>query len=71
MYDTKQTTKPADRVPRIALVVLGILFVTGIFVVGFEQGQIVNAVLAGAGVDPMIIHEFSHDFRHAAGFPCH
>ena len=26
---------------------------------------------AAGGIDPLVIHELTHDMRHAAGFPCH
>lgn len=69
MYET--LTRTADIIPRSVLFVLGAIFVAGVFVVGFDQGQIVNVAFASMGVDPLVIHEFSHDLRHAAGFPCH
>ncbi len=57
--------------PRLyEMVVLIAVFVTGVFVVGFEQGHIAN-LAHGSGLDPMFLHELTHDMRHAAGFPCH
>ena len=48
----------------------------GMFVVGYDQGQMAQALLAPFGIHPnhgqlMLLHEFNHDLRHAAGFPCH
>lgn len=53
------------------LIALGAIFGLGLFVVGFDNGQIAEAMLSGAGADPMFLHELTHDLRHAAGFPCH
>ena len=53
-----------------SLIILAVVFVAGIFVVGFEQGHIMT-LAEGLGVDPMYLHELTHDMRHAAGFPCH
>jgi len=48
----------------------------GMFVVGYDQGQLAQALVAPMGIhlnhgQIMLIHEFNHDLRHAAGFPCH
>jgi Probable cobalt transporter subunit (CbtB) len=72
----KQVAKENNNVPKIAIgVLLGIL-ISGMFVVGYDQGQMVQALFAPIGVhlnhdQLMLIHEFNHDLRHAAGFPCH
>ncbi|MFL6472066.1 MAG: CbtB domain-containing protein [Nitrososphaeraceae archaeon] len=72
----KQVAKENNDVPKIAIgVLLGIL-IFGMFVVGYDQGQMVQALFAPIGVhlnhDQLkLIHEFNHDLRHAAGFPCH
>ena len=72
----KQVTKESSNVPKIAVgALLGIL-AFGMFVVGYDQGQMVQALFASVGVhlnhdQLMLIHEFNHDLRHAAGFPCH
>jgi hypothetical protein len=64
-------TKAADGVPKIAIgVLLGIL-VFGMFVVGYDQGHLFSLVQGQQAFDTMWIHEFYHDMRHAAGFPCH
>jgi hypothetical protein len=41
------------------------------FMVGFDQGQLFSLVQGQKAFDGKWIHEFSHDMRHAAGFPCH
>ena len=42
-----------------------------IFLVGYDQGQILSVVEGQSAFDTKWIHEFTHDMRHAAGFPCH
>jgi len=75
MSESRQINVSKTGVSKLAILVLAIVFATGLFVVGFDNGQIVNLVFAedGAtgGIDPLVLHEFTHDMRHAAGFPCH
>lgn len=72
----KQITEESSSVSKIAVgVLLGIL-TFGIFVVGYDQGQLAQALFVPMGVhlnhtQLMMMHEFNHDLRHAAGFPCH
>jgi Probable cobalt transporter subunit (CbtB) len=72
----KQITKESSNVPKISVgVLLGIL-AFGMFVVGYDQGQLAQALFVPMGIhlnhnQLMVIHEFNHDLRHAAGFPCH
>ncbi|MGB8033216.1 MAG: hypothetical protein WCF03_05275 [Nitrososphaeraceae archaeon] len=58
-----------------AWALLGIL-AFGMFVVGYDQGQLAQALFVPMEIhlnhnQLMMIHEFNHDLRHAAGFPCH
>lgn len=53
------------------IIALAAMFGLGLFVVGFDNGQIAQALLSGTGADPALLHELTHDLRHAAGFPCH
>jgi len=75
MSESRQLTVSKTGVPKLAILALAIVFAAGLFVVGFDNGQIVNLVFAEdgstGGIDPLMIHEFTHDLRHAAGFPCH
>ncbi|MDQ3727318.1 MAG: CbtB-domain containing protein [Thermoproteota archaeon] len=70
------TKKTSSGVPRIAVgILLGVL-VFGVFIVGFDQGEILGFTVPadGSGGDEQgtnWAHEFYHDMRHAAGFPCH
>jgi cobalt transporter subunit CbtB len=72
----KQIAKESSTVPKIAVgALLGIL-VFGMFIVGYDQGQLAQALLGSMGIQPshtqlMLLHEFNHDLRHSAGFPCH
>jgi hypothetical protein len=77
MLEIPQTiVKEVNDVPKITLgILLGIL-VFGMFIVGYDQGQLAQALLGSVGIHPtqsqlMFLHEFNHDLRHAAGFPCH
>jgi uncharacterized membrane protein SpoIIM required for sporulation len=53
----------------IGLLIFVLLF--GLFVVGYDQGQLFSLVQGDQAYNDLWIHEFSHDMRHAAGFPCH
>jgi hypothetical protein len=58
-------------VPKIALgALLGIL-VFGLFVIGFDQGQILGIFQGQRAYGDLLMHEFALDMRHAAGFACH
>src|SRR5205823_9455478 len=69
-------TKEDSKVPKMAIAVLAGILLFGMFVVGYDQGQLAQALVAPMGIhlnhgQIMLIHEFNHDLRHAAGFPCH
>jgi hypothetical protein len=66
-----QLTKEEEKIPRIAVgLLLGIL-VFGMFMVGFDQGHLFSAAQGEQAYEDLWMHEFYHDMRHAAGFPCH
>ena len=67
----KQSTITASGTSKIAVAALALVFVFGLFVVGFDQGHIFSLVIGEQAFDEMFIHELTHDMRHAAGFPCH
>jgi hypothetical protein len=75
MSESRQISAPKTGVSKLAIVALSLIFVAGLFVVGVDQGQIINFVFAEGStenpIDPMVLHELTHDMRHAAGFPCH
>ena len=66
-----QTTITTSNISKVAIVVLALVFGFGLFVVGFDQGHIFSIVMGEQAFDEMLIHELTHDMRHAAGFPCH
>jgi len=73
---SKQISKEGSDVPKVAVCILLGILAFGTFVVGYDQGQLAEAFLGSMGVHPthtqlMMLHEFNHDLRHAAGFPCH
>ena len=71
---TKKTS--SEGVPRIAVgILLGVL-AFGVFIVGFDQGEMLGFTVPADGSEgnepgTNWAHEFYHDMRHAAGFPCH
>ena len=67
----KQSTIAVSGTSKIAVAALALVFVFGLFVVGFDQGHIFSLVTGEQAFDEMFIHELTHDMRHAAGFPCH
>ena len=67
----KQSAITASGTSKIAVAALALVFVFGLFVVGFDQGHIFSLVMGEQAFDEMFIHELTHDMRHAAGFPCH
>ncbi len=75
MLVSKQITKTSSGVPRIAVgILLGVL-AFGVFTVGFDQGEMLGFTVpadgSGGERGTNWTHEFYHDMRHAAGFPCH
>ena len=56
-YSAQQTKGP------ILLALIGIAL---LYVLGVEQGSLLQGL-----VDSSLVHEFLHDARHIAAFPCH
>jgi hypothetical protein len=71
MSQSRQISASKNSIPIIAVVALSIIFATGLFVVGFDQGHIFSLVYGEEAFQDLYIHELTHDMRHAAGFPCH
>lgn len=67
----KQIIKQASGVPKIAIGVLAGIFLFGLFVVGYDQGHLFSLAEGKKAFNAKWMHEFYHDMRHAAGFPCH
>ena len=71
LTNTLQTTKTNYSVPKLAAGILLALFGMGVFVVGFDQGQLFSLVEGSDAFDDLYLHELYHDMIHAAGYPCH
>jgi hypothetical protein len=63
--------KNSDNVPRLAIGILAVVAIFSIYLIGYDQGQLFSIVQGNEAYDSMWVHEFTHDIRHAAGFPCH
>ena len=75
-YVHQQAVKQASSVPKIVIILLAAIAAFGIFVVGFDSGQLESLAAGPNGMhlnngQLMWLHEFSHDIRHAAGYVCH
>jgi hypothetical protein len=68
---SKEITISKSSIPISAVVILAIVFVFGLFFVGYDQGHLFSIVLGEQAFEDLYIHELTHDMRHAAGFPCH
>ena len=71
MSSNKLITRSLSTTPIFAIVVLAFVFIFGLFIVGYDQGHIFSVVQGEQSFVDQFLHEFSHDLRHAAGFPCH
>lgn len=69
--ERKQITKGASGVPKIAVGILLGVMLFGIFMVGYDQGHMFSMAQGEQAYNDLWMHEFYHDMRHAAGFPCH
>jgi uncharacterized membrane protein SpoIIM required for sporulation len=67
----KQIQTSETKIPKAAIGLLIFVLLFGLFVVGYDQGQLFSIVQGEQAYNDLWIHEFSHDMRHAAGFPCH
>ena len=67
----KEITISKQPVPIFAVILLALIFVLGLFVVGYDQGHLFSVVLGEQAFEDLYINELTHDMRHAAGFPCH
>ncbi len=71
MSYSNQISVSKSGVPILAVAILAVIFAFGLFVVGYDQGHIFSVIMGEKAFDEMLIHELTHDMRHAAGFPCH
>ena len=71
MLNNKLTTRSLTNTPIFAIAILAFVFIFGLFIIGYDQGHIFSVVEGEQAFIDQFLHEFSHDLRHAAGFPCH
>ena len=71
MSQSKEIKISKSDIPIFSILLLAIIFVAGLFIVGFDQGHIFSLVYGDQAYADLYIHELTHDMRHAAGFPCH
>jgi hypothetical protein len=71
MLHNKTITKSISSVPLFAVLSLALVFVIGLFIIGYDQGHIFSLIQGEQAFVDKFLHEFAHDIRHAAGFPCH
>ena len=69
LHDQRVVEK--DGIPKFSIVILAIIAIFSIYIVGYDQGQLFSLVQGNEAYNTMWLHEFNHDIRHAAGFPCH
>jgi uncharacterized membrane protein SpoIIM required for sporulation len=67
----KQIQISEANVPKAAVGLLIFILAFGLFIVGYDQGQLFSLVQGEQAYNDLWVHEFSHDMRHVAGFPCH
>ena len=71
MSSNSTITKSLGSTPIFAVISLALVFVLGLFIVGYDQGHIFSLVQGEHAFVEQFLHELTHDMRHAAGFPCH
>lgn len=71
MSYTRQLLIERPDIPKVAIGILVAIMLFGLFSVGFDQGQLFSLVEGKEAFHSNWLHEFVHDMRHAAGFPCH
>jgi len=71
MSNNKLATRSLNTTPFFAIITLAFVFIIGLFIVGYDQGHMFSIVQGEQAFIDQFLHEFSHDLRHAAGFPCH
>jgi len=71
MSNIISVTRSLNAPPIFAIITLAFVFIFGLFIIGYDQGHIFSVVEGEQAFIDQFLHEFSHDLRHAAGFPCH
>jgi cobalt transporter subunit CbtB len=65
-----QLVGQALRLEKVSML-LALLALGALYLLAFDQGQLLSLIQGGVAFDQNLIHEAVHDARHAAGFPCH
>jgi hypothetical protein len=68
MSYTRQLLVENSDISKIAIGILVAIMLFGLFVSGFDQGQLFSLVEGKQAFDNKWLHEFVHDMRHASGF---
>jgi len=68
---SRKVAKVMEGIPKIAAGILLGIMVFGLFIVGYDQGHLFSLAQGEQAYEELWMHEFYHDMRHAAGFPCH
>jgi hypothetical protein len=68
---TTQLTRDVGKTPKISVGILIGIVLFGLFIVGYDQGHLFSIAQGESAFEEIWMHEFYHDMRHAAGFPCH
>lgn len=68
---TRQIALESPGISKIGIGILITIMLFGLFMVGFDQGQLFSLIQGQKAFAVNWLHEFNHDLRHAAGFPCH
>jgi hypothetical protein len=71
MSASNQVTKTETSLPKVAGGLLLGITLFGLFIVGYDQGHLFSIAQGQQALEDLWMHEFYHDMRHAAGFPCH
>ncbi len=58
------------REPRVLLLAAAVALLT-LYLLAIDQGHLLALVQGKIAFDENLIHEFVHDARHVAAFPCH
>lgn len=71
MSSRKTVVRQTNDVPGMVVGILLAVLLFGMFIVGYDQGHTFSIVQGEEAFDSLWMHEFYHDMRHSAGFPCH
>ncbi len=71
LYGNNLAVISKNNSPILAIGILIAVALFGIFVTGYDLGHLFSIVQGNDAYGSMWLHEFTHDIRHASGFPCH